>query len=225
MHFMRNRHLFRTCFAATMAALLLSPLIVPQTQASLKDPEALYFDELPGFKPIELTVEKITAVYANRNRNGHLKNFVKGEKVRLIAYDEKTFLVENLKTDYSGWVPAENLSKIDPAVISSAMAQAEEQKKYQAAIEDHQVLAGMTLEQVQASLGKPDEAAFRTDSNGRTDVWSYIEYKTIYREQTYTDQSTGQLIVRRLKEKIPESEKNVEFLNGRVTAIEKKQLR
>ncbi len=207
-----------------MAALLLSFSAAPALHAAFDDPEAIYLDKIPGLKPIELEVTKVTAVYANRNRNGYFANFTKGEKVHLLAYNEKTSFVKNLKSNKTGWVPVENLSEIDESLLDSVIAQAEEQKKYQSAIEEKKVLAGMTLEQVRASLGKPDEAAFRTDASGRTDVWSYFEYKSVYREQPYNDPVTGQLLVRRYKEKVPESETTIEFLNGRVTAIEKKRI-
>ncbi|MEM6885236.1 MAG: hypothetical protein AAF571_09405, partial [Verrucomicrobiota bacterium] len=147
-----------------------------------------------------------------------------GDTVHLLAYNEKTSYVKNLKTNKTGWVAVENLSEIDPNLLNSVTAQAEEQKKYQAAIEEKKVLAGMTLDQVRESLGKPDEAAFRTDANGRTDVWSYFEYKSVFREQSYRDPATGQLLVRRYKEKVPESETTIEFVNGRVVAIEKKRI-
>jgi len=192
--------------------------------AVFEDPEATYFDKIPGIKPIELEVAKVTAVYANRNRNGYFTNFAAGDRVQLLAYNEKTSLVKHLKSQKTGWVPVQNLSEIDESLLSSVTAQAAEQKKYQAAIEERKVLAGMTLDQVRESLGKPDEAAFRTDTSGRTDVWSYFEYKSVFREENYRDRTTGQLLVRRFREKVPESETSIEFLNGRVTAIEKKRV-
>ncbi|MEM1158142.1 MAG: hypothetical protein AAF649_06005 [Verrucomicrobiota bacterium] len=221
---MLNRKQFRRQAGATMAALLLSFTPVSSLYALFEDPEAVYLDKIPGLKPIELEVVKVTAVYANRNRNGYFANFTTGEKVQLLAYHEKTSFVKNLKSNKTGWVPVEHLSQINESLLNSVLSQAAEQKKYQAAIEEKKVLAGMTLDQVRESLGNPDEAAFRTDATGRTDVWSYFEYKSVYREQTYTDRNTGQLVVRRFKEKVPEAETTIEFLNGRVTAIEKKRV-
>jgi len=226
MHFMRNRQYLRnwTAVCTMTAAIFLSLGSMSNVHAVFEDPEATYFDKIPGIKPIELEVAKVTAVYANRNRNGYFTNFAAGDRVQLLAYNEKTSLVKHLKSQKTGWVPVQNLSEIDESLLSSVTAQAAEQKKYQAAIEERKVLAGMTLDQVRESLGKPDEAAFRTDTSGRTDVWSYFEYKSVFREENYRDRTTGQLLVRRFREKVPESETSIEFLNGRVTAIEKKRV-
>jgi len=224
MHFMQNCQYLRGWRSTRLVAVLMVLTTASALQAAFEDSQAIYLDKIPGLKPIELEVTKVTAVYANRNRNGYFANFTKGEKVQLLAYNEQTSFVKNLKSGKTGWVPVENLSEIDPKQLNSFIAQAEEQKKYQAAIKAKTVLAGMTLEQVRESLGKPDEAAFRTDASGRTDVWSYFEYKSVYREQTYTDRVTGLLTVRRYKEKVPEEETTIEFLNGRVVAIEKKRI-
>jgi hypothetical protein len=221
---MRNRHPFRNALTALLAVALLG-LSLQATAADLRDPDAVYLTGIPGLKPIELTVTQTTAVYANRTRGAHLKNFLKGEKVHLVAYDPQTLLVKNVKTQYEGWVPAENLSELDAAELDSAIARAEEDAKYREAMKEKKVLAGMTLNQVKESLGKPDEAAFRTDANGRTDVWSYIEYDTIYQDKIVTDPLSGQRQIRRVRTKIPTAEKTIEFTNGRVTAIEKKLIR
>ncbi|MEM6822303.1 MAG: hypothetical protein AAF558_10225 [Verrucomicrobiota bacterium] len=205
--------------------IILGTLSISSSAQDLRDPDALYFDGLAGKTLIILEVKKATAVYATRTRNAYLRNFSVGDKVELVAYHPETFLVRESKSSFEGWVPAENLTPPDPEKIEEIQALLEEEKKYSAAIKEKKVISGMIPEHVRKVLGKPDETAFRTDENGRSDVWTYIEYDSVYQNRDYRDPTTGQVFYRRVRVKVPVSEKVVEFTNGRVTAIEKVRIR
>ncbi len=203
----------------------LAALIASEKNTKLRDSEAHYLVDLTQDKPIVLTVLQATAVYADRMRNGHLRNFLAGEQVQLLAYASETFLVKRIKDSSEGWVAASDLTPPEPDQLASALARLEDARLMKEAVREKRVLEGMTTEEVRKVLGKPDESAFRRDANGRSDLWTYIEYKTVYEDHPYADPVTGNIHVNRLRKKVPDQELSVEFTNGRVTAIEKKRLR
>jgi len=189
--------------------------------ADLRDSESLYVDRLPGMEAPVLSIKKTTAVYASRSLNGHLRNFVAGDSVLLVAYHPDAYLVRHRASGFEGWVASDAVEGITNEFLESARALEKEAKRYQQAIEKEEVIAGMDFDQVVKAIGDPDEKAFRSDADGRVDLWTYIEYRTAYETISYRDPATGQLSLRRMRRKVPDTRLTVEFTSGRVTAVEK----
>lgn len=207
---------FLTC-SLTLAA------ITPAETNRLRDKEAVYLTDAPDYKPITLKVTKLSGVYARRSLNGHVRNVLQGEEVHLIAYHPDAYFIREVSTGKTGWVSAKDLEPVDKKVIDGLMATIEERKRILEAIREHEVLPGMNTSQVQASLGKPTETSFRIDENGRVDLWKFIEYDRSYETQLSTD-AYGRTFYRQVPVLVPESELQVEFKEGIVTAIQKKKI-
>jgi hypothetical protein len=90
------------------------------------------------------------------------------------------------------------------------------------AIEEKRVLEGMTMEEVRKSLGKPDRVSFRRqggDNPQRIDVWGYLIYERVMKTRTVVN-GWGLPVVEAYFEKEVVGEKNIEFLNDAVVAVE-----
>lgn len=189
--------------------------------ADLRDGEAIYLDRLAGIAPLELTAQTTTAVYANRGLSAHVGNIVAGDRVRVLAYHPEVMLVRSLRGRPEGWVPAHTLSPVDPARLDPILAAAEEERQFAEAIEKKEVLAGMRFDHVSRALGRPDRRSFREDETGRLDVWSYLEYETRVEQQPYFDPYVGRTVFRYIRVKVPIGSTDIEFRDGRVTAVQR----
>jgi hypothetical protein len=189
----------------------------------LRDPEAFYVEGLPGVDAIILKIEGLTPVYATRNLTAHVGNFIAGEEVILIAHHPDSYLVRARKAKLEGWVSPQTISPIDPLLLKEAQIALEDEKRYQEGIKKREVIAGMTYDHVLKAIGKPENKSFRQDETGRYDRWSYVEYDTIIEQRPYRDVYTGQLLYQSVRVKIPVGSLDIEFTQGRVSALERTQ--
>ena len=204
------------------AALLLA--LIPSAgrcKDSLRDPEALYLDRLQPPRRVELTAVRSCPVYASRTFNGYIANLPAGAKVLLVAYSPESFLIRDDSGKTSGWVAASNLSPPGAQIVEALQAAQAEEAAYEKAIQEKEVAAGMTFDHVLRALGKPDSKSFRADENTRFDLWSYIQYEYRSELRPYADPLTGRIFYQTVRVKIPSGRLNVEFKNGRVSAVEK----
>jgi hypothetical protein len=202
---------------------VLYPSIREDDTPKLRDKEAIYLTDAPDYKPIVLKVNTLSGVYASRSLNGHVRNVLAGEKVHLLAYHPDAYFIREVSSGKNGWVNADHIEPVDKKTIDALMATIEEHQRIEEAIRKHEVLPGMNTAQVEASLGEPTETSFRIDENGRVDIWKFIEYEREYETQISTNRYTGQTFYRRVPIMVPESELQVEFKDGYVTAIQKKK--
>jgi hypothetical protein len=195
--------------------------ISTQTFAQLdQDPESLY---LKNTEPLILKTNSATAVYGTKNLVPHLKTFPEGDTVQVIAIHPKAFLIKHTQTGYEGWIEPRSVPELDPQLLEKFKNLAEEEKLFAKAIKDEEVLPGMTFEHVERALGKPHNKTFRTDEKGRFDVWSYVDFLRQTEFRQTIDPSTQRVLNIPVTVKIPIGSLNVEFKNGRVSAVEKTQ--
>lgn len=193
---------------------------VSQTFANLRDPEAVYLDRISDLPPIILKVQTIAPVYASRSLTAHTANLIPGDEVRLLAHHPNAYLVRALRGRTEGWVRPSHLSEPPPESLKLLFAAIEEENRYQAAIKNKKVIAGMTFDHVLKALGKPDSESFREDEHGRFDLWSYIKYETRIEQQPYYDTYAQRTLIRYVTVKVPVGSTNIEFKEGRVTAVQ-----
>lgn len=192
----------------------------PAEAASLKDPAAVYFDDLKGFDPVLLKATTTTPVYASRTLNAHVGNLLAGDEVRLLAHSDSAYLIRATRGKPEGWVRPDALTAVDPSILKTLRQAVEEEARYKEAIRKKDVLPGMTFEHVLASLGQPDKKSFREDENGRFDIWSYVTYDTVVEWRYVRDQYTGRLVQQPVRVKVPVGSLDIEFKSGRVSALE-----
>jgi hypothetical protein len=189
--------------------------------ADLRDPEAVYLDRISGLPPIILKVQTTAPVYASRSLTAHTANFIPGDEVRLLAHHPNAFLVRAQRGRTEGWVRPTLLSEPPPESLKLLFAAIEEENRYQTAIQNKEVIAGMAFDHVLKALGKPDRKSFREDEHGRFDLWSYIEYETRIEQQPYFDTYAQRTLIRNVRVKVPAGSTEIEFKEGRVTAVQR----
>lgn len=121
-----------------------------------------------------------------------------------------------------GWMRGEDMPKVKREVVLAALAFEKRRVDVNKAIEEKRVLEGMTMEEVRKSLGKPDRVSFRRqggDNPQRIDVWGYLIYERVMKTRTVVN-GWGLPVVETYFEKEVVGEKNIEFLNDAVVAVE-----
>jgi hypothetical protein len=183
-----------------------------------QDPDVLY---LKADKVLLLKTLQATPVYANRSFQPQVKTFSQDQELQLLAYHPQALLVKNTSTGYEGWVDPALVTQIERARINQWKAEAEEAKAFAEAIKNEEVLPGMSFENVVQSLGKPTQKSFRSDEKGRRDLWSYVDFerRTEYRQSF--DPLSGRVITIPYVVKVAVGSLDVEFHNGRVSAVER----
>jgi hypothetical protein len=81
-----------------------------------------------------------------------------------------------------------------------------------------EVAMGMTIEEVEASLGRPTRKSSRVDAEGRMDTYEYITYDNVPQYNYYRD-AYGRLYRDVYFIKVETGKVAVEFQEGIVTAV------
>jgi hypothetical protein len=102
-----------------------------------------------------------------------------------------------------------------------AQAQKAQARRNQMAhlIANKQVVRGMTADEVQQSLGSPDQTSSRSDADGTVQTWTFTTYRTIW-QTSYTPGFYGRGVAQTYPVKTPVGQTIVTFTDGVVSAIE-----
>ncbi len=213
---MKISRVMRGAFLAMLAVL---PQVA-RAQDELRDPGVLYFDEtLPD--PVELKLLDATDVYSGRDWSVRLVTLPKNQTVRVMGMDGLLLSIQTVfaGNKVTGWVEAKKLPPLDPKLLETARKNKVFRDAVAQAIKDKKVIDGMTLEDVQRSLGKPNRTAFRKEASGRIDTWYYTTYQNVP-QYSYTTNAFGQTVPTVVYVRVPVGETVVEFSDSRVTAVE-----
>ncbi len=164
-----------------IAALLTCNL--PQNEAcaqvgSLREPGAIYLEdsmrELPRIK-----IQQAAAAFIDSKGSRQIGIFPAGETVELQAVSDTFYRVKGRAThgQIAGWVLASYLTKLKPEFLQALKLN--EQRRVQVAelIARNEVAIGMTSEEVQQSLGRPQRRSTRVDANRRKEIWEFVKFE------------------------------------------------
>jgi hypothetical protein len=85
----------------------------------------------------------------------------------------------------AAWIPYNELEPLPKGLLENLKLSEERRKAVDALIARNEVAIGMTIEEVQRSLGRPQKITNRADKEGTRQVWEYIKYDLIP-QTTYT---------------------------------------
>ncbi|NJM37548.1 MAG: hypothetical protein HC845_06610 [Akkermansiaceae bacterium] len=189
------------------------------------DPSVVYLEQTLK-KPIELKIIEDTAIYSDKDGKSRLGIIRGNQTVKLEAITEKSYRVRGQGTTHgiAGWVAPSSFSSSDPDFIANLKKLYERQIQVQALIATQKVAVGMTLDEVELSLGKPTKTTVRKTADGQSTLWEFVEFKEVKHYTTEVDRATGQ-VYRRLASVSREekSRTNVELQNDVVTAVEESE--
>lgn len=208
-----------------MKAFLCFLFLALPLMASIDDPEenVVYVEEFAP-KGITLKVEKPGWIYAT-NEGGRKRGALKtGIDVELVSFTDRAYFVRGKRengTGVSGWVTPAAFSSKDPKFVEKLKEVHSRQITVRELIANKEVALGMTPEELEKILGKPNKTTLRRNADGQTEIWEFIDYETVDHFATFRDPSTGALY-RRFTHTTEEikSKQVVEFENGFVSSTE-----
>ncbi len=189
----------------------------------VKEDGAVYVEELLD-RPLTVQVVKAAAVYSNLTAERWLGNLLPGRKAELLAISEKAYRIRGRakQGQVAGWVAKSAIEGIDADTEKKLVLFYERQLLVQDLIAKNQVALGMTVAEVEASLGKPDARNSKVDKDGRKDVLEYITYQRVP-QTSYVRDRFGQLIPTTIYIKVPTGKVSLSFENELVASIEESE--
>jgi hypothetical protein len=189
------------------------------------DPDVVYLQQHID-KTIELKVIKDAPIFSDRLGKVRLGTLVAGQKVPLEAITDKVYRVRGRGTrdGVAGWVAPWAFTSSDPDFVTRLLEFYKRQIAVQKLIDARQVAVGMTLKEVEKSLGSPTKTSVRRTEKGQSGKWEFVEYDEVKHYITRIDPVTGQAF-RQLSHvtQVEKGRTNVEFVDDVVTAVEESE--
>jgi len=189
----------------------------------VREKGAIYVrDFLHEDEVIEFSVLKDTKVYSTSKAKRVIGTLSGMRKARLEAISTYALRVRGHGTSGSivGWVNPKDLKAPNDTIIDQLKAADERRKQVDKLIAERKIALGMTIDEVEESLGTPTKRASRVTAKGRNDTWEYVIYEKIPRYNYVRDPYTGRTYQQLTHyEKIEKGKTSVEFTEGVVSAI------
>ncbi len=172
-------------------------------------------------QPVRLVVRADAIIYYHATFDSALGNMAAGTVVTLAGLSETGYRVRGRARhgDVAGWMKIADLQSKDPLLHEKLKAFYERQKQISELVGNHQVALGMTLDEVQQSLGKPTRKSSRVTAAGREDKVEYAVFEKVPQVMTGRD-PYGQLVQSTVYVKVEVGTLSISFKSGVVEAIE-----
>lgn len=175
-------------------------------------------------KPIKLTVIAESIIYYQNDLQRALGGMAPGTTVQLLAIADKAWKVRGRAHhgDVAGWMKIAELKSPDPKLADKLKAYCERKKTVDELIQKHQIAVGLTVDEVQASLGKPARKSSSVTATGREEAYEYSIYKNVPQTVTGRDR-LGNLVQNIIYVKVETGRLTVSFRGGSVAEIQETQ--
>lgn len=218
--------LMKTSFLFFPLALLLGLVPLSAKESLLdNDPDVVYLEGASD-KVMEFVVIKDAVVFASKKGGRRLGVYPQNTKVQLLAMTDKGYKVKGKARHslVSGWVSPKNLASKDPKFVENLKKYYQREREIRALIRNKEVAIGMTIAEVQQSIGEPTKKESRLTKEGRSGKWEFIKAEEQKHYNYYRDPRTGMSYKQFSHTTYEETEKlTVEFEAGVVTAITSKE--
>ena len=186
--------------------------------AEIRYEDVTYLDQVHA-KPLPLKVLRDVKLTVSRDQSTVLAYLEAGQTVWVLGFGDSRYYAETIIATGKarGWVNSDALERIPDEVRAEIEELVRTAKRYKELIAKKQVEVGMSKDQVQASLGKPDERSRTVAEDSVEEQWTYRTYKSVpQRDYYYVD---GKLFERAYYTKVLAGGKTVTFRNDEVVAI------
>lgn len=160
-----------------------------ESSSLVQEEGAVYLEGLIK-KEIKVRVTQTAPLYANLTAERWLGNLFPNQEVTLLAIGEKAYRVRGQakQGQVAGWIGKAMVEGVSPELEQNLAKLHERQLLVNDLIDHQQVALGMTIEEVEQSLGEPDKRNSKIDKDGRSDTYEYIRYQKVPQTQTAFDQ-------------------------------------
>ena len=171
---------------------------------------------------IELQVVQAASVFATKKGGRRLGVYPVETKLALLAITDKGYKVKGQATHslVTGWVSPKNLTAADPEFVENLKRHYEREMQIRALIANKEVAIGMTVDEVQQSIGQPTKKESKLTKDGQRGTWEFSEGREQKHYINTVDPRTGQVYRQFSHVTYEETNKlTIEFEDDIVTSI------
>jgi hypothetical protein len=172
-------------------------------------------------KPVTLKVKAEAPIYFHSKMDRAAGMMAPGTIVTLIGLAPHAYRVRGRARhgDVAGWMLPQDLLSPDPNLAANMRKLYDRQQQVQALIDSRQVALGMTLDEVNASMGKPTRKSSKLTLQGREDKLEYSIFDKVPQVMTGRD-PYGNLVQNVVYVKVETGTLSVSLKDGIVDTIE-----
>lgn len=189
----------------------------------VKEDGAIYLEEFLD-EPIKIKITQVAAVYSNLTAKRWLGNLIAGREAELLAVSERAYRVRGRakQGQVAGWISKSAVEGVDKEMEESLVKLHQRQILVDDLIAKNQVALGMTMAEVEASLGKPDARSAKVDKDGQQAVLDYITYERVP-QTSLTYDRFGRAFQSTTYIKVPTGKVSLSFKDDLVASIEESE--
>ncbi|MCW0220978.1 MAG: hypothetical protein OJI67_21805 [Prosthecobacter sp.] len=172
-------------------------------------------------KAVTLKVLQESPIYTRSTMDTALGSMAPGTLVKLAGLSDTGYRVRGRARhgDVSGWMRMSDLLSPDPNLVANLKKLHQRQTEVEALIANKQIALGMTTEEVQASLGKPNRKSSKLSAAGKEEKLEYVVYDRIPQYNTGFD-GLGRPVQTVVYIKVETGSMSVNLKNSVVESIE-----
>ena len=172
-------------------------------------------------KSVSLKVKQEAPIYFHSKMDRAAGVMAPGTVVTMIGLSANAYRVRGRARhgDVAGWMLPQDLLSADPNLAANMKKLYDRQQQVQALIDAHQVALGMTLDEVNASKGKPTRKSSKLTVKGREDKLEYSIFDKVPQVMTGRD-PYGNLVQNVVYVKVETGTLSVSLKDGIVETIE-----
>ena len=185
-----------------------------------REPGAIYLEDFLDDR-VRMGVPKAISIYATAERKRSVGQLKQRSMVEILAMKDDLYRVRGKARhgQVSGWVLAEQLISKNKDLAANLRKMYERQLVVQDLIDKNQVALGMTLDEVQASMGKPSRKSSKLTKEGRADTYEYVTYDEVPQHR-YVRDGFGNLIRQTIYIRVETGKVAISFRDEVVESIE-----
>lgn len=180
---------------------------------------AVYLEGMVADKVV-VRITKTAPAYSNLTGNRWMGNLLANQNAELLAVSDKAYRVRARakQGQIAGWVSKAVVQGLPADFEANLKAYHQRYLVVEELIENHQVALGMTVEEVIASIGPPDQRSSQVTGTGRTDTLEYISYERVPQTVMVLD-SFGIPVPTTQYVEVESGRVSIDFANDTVTSI------
>lgn len=174
-------------FPALVALLAATSLTPASANPIIRVPGAMYLSDF-GQKPLRLKVlQPNTPCFFDVEQTRWVGNLRFPQTVQVEALTDSLARIRGnaQQGGVAGWVPTSALEPLPDGLLTALQKATERREIVEGLIAQREVAIGMTPEEVQRSLGRPQKKTQRANASGSTQIWEYVRFELVP-QTTYT---------------------------------------
>ncbi|MFV0338444.1 MAG: hypothetical protein ACK5LK_09420 [Chthoniobacterales bacterium] len=189
----------------------------------VREEGAIYLSDFSDRK-LRLPLKKATMCYfdANLKRYGGTLRYPQNIEIQAVRGNIARVRGNAQQGQVVAWIPLDDIANLPENFVANLEKAEERRLMVSKLIENNEVALGMTPDEVAMSLGKPQKTTKRASNQSTEQVWEFIRYKTIPKQQVGYD-AYGQLVSQTVYIKVPDGTLTVTFKDGLVSALDQSE--